>query len=135
MLFADMTTGIGVTDRSRGHGRGRGRIPTDTPRTSQLSPSTMTTPVMLLAMGAQDQPFIMVHNLNYVVPSVALPHNQEVMFGCFTRVDSSTTSIRSIAYYFNDDTSSGRHHGAGILSRNSARCPSTTSHRTDDDLA
>ncbi|QHO18600.1 uncharacterized protein DS421_11g321890 [Arachis hypogaea] len=66
-----MTTGKRVTNRSRG--RSSGRISTGTPKTSQSSPSTSTTPVTLQAMGAQDQLFIVVPNPNYVAPSDAPP--------------------------------------------------------------
>ncbi|RYR23839.1 hypothetical protein Ahy_B02g057332 [Arachis hypogaea] len=66
-----MMTSRGVTNRPRG--RGRGRVTTSTPRASQSSPYTPTTPEMSQAMGAQDQPFIMVPNPNYVAPSAAPP--------------------------------------------------------------
>ncbi|RYR04127.1 hypothetical protein Ahy_B06g083709 [Arachis hypogaea] len=65
-----MRRGRGVMDQSRG--RGRGMVSIGTPGTSQLSSSTPTTLVTSQAMGAPDQPFIMVPNTNYEAPSTLM---------------------------------------------------------------
>ncbi|QHO19094.1 uncharacterized protein DS421_11g325950 [Arachis hypogaea] len=62
-----MTTGRGVTNRPHDHGRRRVFI--GTPKTSRSSPSISTIPGTSQAVGAQDQPFIMVSNPNYVAPA------------------------------------------------------------------